>query len=328
MPEFDLDRAYREASAAYTPADYEKFLAAAQVSDPKHRELGEIFLRLAGCIYLGALQHQALTPTRTELVSHIQKAQAASRDLARHLRGAFADYEFGRSVLKQCLDHEDEARNPRHIKSGAYDILAAALPFDDHVRGFQIDGLLEALDFVAARLGEIEVDKTQKPVKGRTKALKYWLQAMGLFWVIAKDEEPAPGKYDSEVSDYSSPDVAALTLAAETLDPEINSRLVVAALLDAKQDFSASLDGPGLLLGEAALAAWRVEGHFGALTPLLEHIGLPGDMLDQVAEPGGRAEPTPDAPRAMIADVFYEETVESAISEIRLFPGLVDENNE
>jgi hypothetical protein len=327
MPEFDLDRAYREASAAYTPADYEKFLAAAKIWDPQHRELGEIFLRLAGCIYLAALQHQALTPTRTELVNHLQKAQAASRDMALHLRGALADYEFGKRFLGQCLDHEGEARDPRHVQSGAFDILAAALPFDDPVRGFQIDGLLEALDFVAARLGEIEPDKTPKPTTGRTKALKYWLQAMGFFWVIAKDEEPAPGKYDSEVSDYSSPDVAALTLAAETLDPELNSRLVVAALLDAKRDFSASVDGPGLLLGEAALAAQRVEGHFGALKPILEHIGLPGDMLDALAETRGREEATPGAPRAMIADDFYEETVESAISEIRLYPGFVDENN-
>jgi hypothetical protein len=328
MSGFDLDRAYREAAAAYAPGDYEKFFAEARIADHQDRELGVIFLKLAGCIYLATLQHQALTPTRTELMAHLRKAQTASRDLAAHLRGAFEDYDFRAKLLTQTMASEAKAREPRSVDSGAYEILAAAFPFDDPIRGFRVDGLLEALEFISDRLGEMAPEKIPKPTKGRTTALKYWLQAMGTYWVIVKGEAPTPGRYTPEVADYSSPDVAALTLAAEILDPETTSRLVVSALRDAKRDYTASLKGPGLLMGAAALASARVEGDCKTMATLFERLGASVEVLGEMMALGVPSAAPADAPRDMLLDEFFEETVKQTISQFPLFPEVVEHGPE
>lgn len=318
---------YQEALASYQPSDLETIFATAGLSDPGARAIGIDFLAIAGAFYLRRRGDQAATASRSEVLRQLRRAQKSSRDLADSLMTVLQD----RSMIGAVMDASRQLRqaypDDQTRERDSFRILDAIFPLSGSGEGFRYEGLAHALNLLALCFASVEAEAIQKPDIGRIHALRPWSLLMVTYWLETFGEPPRTGHYDKETAEYSSTAIAALTQAAQCLDKELTSRLVVKALTEATASLEQSALELGLLLsiGFSELIA-SGEAH-APNDALLGFTGIPADLLS-----GLQSLPLPEGhlprERAIVSKDEFFETLKSSEAGKMLLQGLMANDDD
>lgn len=323
MPDIDFIQKYQEALACYSEEDFERIFNLAGIEGDELRTLGKDYLGMAGAFYLSMIERQTRHSQKSETLRHLAKAQRASRDLAEHLGKALQEPSMINALMEASLTArtafpDDEAKN-----RDSYKILDSIFPLSGIGQGFRYEGLSHALAILAECIARVESDAIKKPARGRKTALRPWILLMYTYWHQAKGEPPRTGHYDAEIAEYDSPSMAALSLAAERLDPELTSRALASSIGPTSDAFANTLEEPLLLaaIGFAEIIAADVS--VSSKDTLERHLGMPPGFTANLS---GVAPPPATSTRenSIVSKEEFFETLKSSVPGQMLLQCLID----
>ncbi|MGJ8624237.1 MAG: hypothetical protein ACSHW1_15885 [Yoonia sp.] len=309
---------YHDAMARYAKADFDEFFLLADISDPEMRTLGMDFLGSAGAFYLMQMEQQSRRASRGEVLKSLTKTRKASRALAENLY----DLLDNRNVIQALAELTPSIRarfsTDKEREKDSFKILDAIFPLSAKGKGFRYEGMAQALMILAQCIDAIEEVKIKKPDVGRSHAMRSWMIIMLMYWVEARHEIPRSGHYDSETASYSSQAIAALTKAAQTLDPEISERLIVQVLGVASASIDESeLEGVIILMRCFVALVSSNEARSSPET-LRRYLNMPEDAFTQFRN-ASLVTPEPGRETAIITkEEFYETFKSSGLEKILL----------
>ncbi|NIY81002.1 MAG: hypothetical protein HWE33_14510 [Rhodobacteraceae bacterium] len=143
----------------------------------------------------------------------------------------------------------------------------------------------------------------------------------------ATGDLPSTGHYYSEVADYLSPSVDALTHMAEKLDPELSQRLIVQALGAATEAFLDNPLEPTILMSASFLHLVSSGEAHANTEALAECSGVPLNDLASLAQLQ-ITDPDPNKEKAVMTREEFSETFRSSKMEKMLFPGLMERDRD
>jgi len=317
---------YRNALARYTDTDFETFFDTAGIVEPNQRSLAVDFLGIAGAFYLRLRADQDQKAPRNETLKQLKRAQKASHELADSLAKALQDPSMIEAVMNASMAARQAYPDEQSKRRDSFQILDLIFPLSGTGQGFRYEGLARALNILAKSLSKVEADAIKKPDNGRVHALRPWCILMLVYWLDVFGEPPKTGHYDRETAEYSSAAIAGLAHAAQRLDSELSSRLIVKALGDAITSIQDNdLEG-GLLLtvGFSELIA-SGEARSSKST-LLSFTGMPEDIFSKI-----QSFPKPDESdgqeRAIISKDEFFETLKSSDAGEMMFQALVEKDD-
>ena len=302
---------YKRAIASYSEDDFAEFFRLAGISDPDKQLIGKDFLGVAGAVYLSQIDMQTAAPTRSDTLKQLTRAQRASRELAESLSQAMTDVSMSSALENAGTQAGRALKSSPGAHKDSLAILSAIFPVEADGKGFRYDGFQKSLSILADCLDQIESDAIKKNKRGRGKALHPWLVLICMYWLEAKRQLPTTGHYDKEIGDYDSADIAALTFAAERIDKDISSRLIVKTLNTTIPAFESD-DLESLLLLSVGFGAIFTAGvSVSGKEAMQKWLTMPDGITDELwaSWPASPAEPRE---RAKMSKDEFHETLKSS----------------
>jgi hypothetical protein len=318
---------YREAMARYGEADFGEFFSLAEIDDPETRSLGKDFIGAAGSFYLMQMNYQSKRASRGETIRLLRKTQKSSRAFAESLSELLQSPGVVSELAELTSALRGQYPTTADQEQDSYKILDSIFPLSANGKGFRYEGMAQALRVLAQCIEAVDEKEIKKPDTGRSSTLKGWMILMILYWVEVKGDVPRSGHYDSETAGYSSRAIAALTKAAQTLDPEISERLVVLALGAAIQSFNETdLEGTIILTRSFAALARSNEAQ-SPPDALRRYIGMPEDVYNKFTTET-HAIPRAGKEAAIVTKEEFYETLKSSEFGKMLLQSQVEKNGD
>ena len=314
---------YRAALAIYSEEDWEAFFSNAGITDKTLQALGKDFLGVAGSIYLSHMARQSEQMRRTDALKHLKKSQKASLALAENLTLALRNKSIIDAMMKLAPSIRAEFPTKEDREKDSYQILDAIFPLSSKGKGFRYEGLARALEMLARSLNGITPEMIEKPDTGRSHALRPWMILVLYYWHYATGDLPSTGHYYSEVADYLSPSIDALTHMAEKLDSNLSQRLIVQALGTAAETFENNLLETTVLMSGSFVHLISSGEAQASIEAFSQCSGIPLANLDSMTKLK-ITDPDPDREKMIITPEEFSETFKSAELEKMLFPGSIE----
>lgn len=297
---------------------FDTFFELSHIVNPVHQIIAKDMLCAAAASYLEALSYQEKTSTRSENLKEFKRAKRASRDLSDSLELLLEKANFSFKLMDVALPKKKELISKFGADSDTYKLLSEIFPFDVEGDGFKTDGLKNMICVLADLISEVEDVQFVKSEKGRIFALEAWVSVMGFYWISTKGKLPKVGHYDTEIADYDSSEVAALTYAAQQIDADISSRLIVKSLDALRNQILTEHMKPLILMmvsldtmirsGEAYTPQKYFEYYFNLFSP---SDVSPEGSLDETWGSAQSVEATASEKCHISAEQFYETLLSS-----------------